>query len=147
LNFLHDIDPYFQDLPLAQRDSLRKRLSILLKGREEIIFAYLHGSFVTGIPFKDIDIALYVDIQRVAANQHQEYREQLSEELSNILHQIFDVSLMNNTPASFNLTIFKEGELLFSKDETLRTDLIEASSLSSMRDEAFSMQYLREIVF
>jgi predicted nucleotidyltransferase len=118
-----------------------------LESRKEIVFAYLHGSFIAGIPFRDIDLSLYVDINHILLGQHERYREQLSEELSNSLHQIFDVSLMNNTPASFNLTIFKEGELLFSKDETLRTDLIEASSLSSMRDEAFSMQYLREIVF
>lgn len=147
MNLLFDADPHFQDIPPAQRSSLQKHLTELLESRKEIVFAYLHGSFIAGIPFKDIDLSLYIDINHIPLGQHERYREQLSEELSNRFHHIFDVSLLNDTPDSFSLVIFKEGKLLFSRNETLRTDFIEACSLASVQDEALSMQYLREIVF
>ena len=75
------------------------------------------------------------------------YKDNLSEELSNMFHYIFDIRVMNNAPVSFNLPVFKEGYLLFSRDDVLRTDLMEACSLVSIQDDKISFQYLREIVF
>ncbi len=141
------MEPCFQRLSPDKKFAFQEELSACLGRRTEILFAYLHGSFALDIPFRDIDLSLYLDAASVPAARYEEYRERLSDELSNGFHQVFDVSILNETPDSFNLHVFKEGRLLFSRDDLLRTDLIEACSLASIKDEALSRQYLREIVF
>lgn len=141
------IEPCFQQLSLDKRIALREGLAAYLERRAEIVFAYLHGSFPLDIPFRDIDLSLYLDAASVPRFRYEEYRERLCDELSDSFHQVFDISILNVTPDSFSVHVFKEGKLLFSRDDVLRTDLIEACSLASIKDEALSRQYLREIVF
>jgi len=45
----------------AHTDDVRCRLREALEAREEIVFAYLHGSFAEGLPFRDVDVAIYLD--------------------------------------------------------------------------------------
>ncbi len=141
------LDHYYNDLLPDQRVSLKRELILLLSSRKEVIFAYLFGSFINGVPFKDIDLALFLDLKMVASDQIENYGERCSEDLGNIFRQIFDVSILNKAPASFVLNVLKKGELLFSKNDILRTNLIEECSLASIKDEAISLQYLKEIVF
>ena len=43
-----------------EREQLVQKLEPLLRAREEVVFAYLHGSFITEEAFRDVDLALYV---------------------------------------------------------------------------------------
>jgi uncharacterized protein len=43
-----------------EREQLVQKIVPLLRAREEVIFAYLHGSFITREAFRDVDLALYV---------------------------------------------------------------------------------------
>jgi hypothetical protein len=43
-----------------EREQLVQEIVPLLRAREEVIFAYLHGSFITREAFRDVDLALYV---------------------------------------------------------------------------------------
>lgn len=146
-SYIDSFDPYYNDLGRDQRANLKREVTLFLTNRREIIFAYLFGSFVDGIPFKDIDLALFLDTKLTPCEQAEEYAEQCSEDLAKSFKQVFDVSIMNRAPARFILSILKEGELLFSRDEILRTDLIEKCSLVSIQNEVISTQYLTEIVF
>lgn len=146
-SFHEGLDPYFNDLLPDQRIILKKGLGLFLSSRKEVIFAYLFGSFIDGIPFKDIDLALFLDPGMIAPDQMENYGERCSEDLADIFRQIFDVSILNDAPASFVLNVLKKGELLFSKDDRLRTNLIEECSIASIKDKAISFQYLKEIVF
>jgi predicted nucleotidyltransferase len=139
-------DPYFQELPQEQRIRLKKQLAASLAACQEILFAYIFGSFVDERYFRDIDVGLYLDPVRIPAAESEEYRERCSEKLADMFHLDFDVSIINNVPESFKLAVFLTGELLFSRDEALRTDMLESSSLTSLVDEAISMQSFREIV-
>jgi len=146
-SYIDRFDAYYNDLGPDQRANLKREVTLFLTNRREIILAYLFGSFVDGIAFKDIDLALFLDTKLTPSDQIEKYRDECSEELAKAFKQVFDVSIMNRAPARFILSILKEGELLFSRDEVLRTDLIENCSLASIQNEVISTQYLREIVF
>jgi predicted nucleotidyltransferase len=60
-------------------------LSNLLKKRDEIIFSYLHGSFIENSYFRDIDVAIFVNENHLLKNDILEYELSLSSELQSKL--------------------------------------------------------------
>jgi predicted nucleotidyltransferase len=107
-----------------EKTKVLEALKKTLAPRENIIFAYLFGSFAEGLEFHDIDIALFGK-ERLA----------LSDliELSNLLesHINYPVDLVDFQALSpgFQMEIFSKGYLLISKDDNLRTDFIETACL------------------
>ncbi|HII67643.1 MAG TPA: nucleotidyltransferase domain-containing protein, partial [Thermococcaceae archaeon] len=49
------------NLPSEDREKIKKRITDFLINRKEVLFAYIHGSFIENRPFRDIDVAIYVD--------------------------------------------------------------------------------------
>ena len=129
----------------------KKKVFNLLKDaffkKEEIIFAYVHGSFLDGLLFNDIDIALYLDSKKIQPKTNSDYCEQLNMELSELIGFVVDVHIMNHAPVGFQHSVFKHGQLLFSKDDELRSDLIEKTSMEYMDFYELSLQYIRDIVY
>ena len=140
-------DPYTHFLEPRERDQLRRGLVEKLQARKEILFAYVFGSFLSPFPFRDVDVAVYVDEQGVGGGAAPEFAETLCEELSSEWALVFDVVLLNRAPKSFQCRVFEEGKLLFTRDDNILTDMIEDVSLACIRDEAIAFQALREIVF
>jgi predicted nucleotidyltransferase len=134
----------------ALTDSKKKVCTVLINTllkKDEIIFAYLHGSFLDGFLFNDIDIALYLDDKKMPRKKNSDYCEQLSIELSGLIGNVADVHIMNRAPVGFQHSVFKHGALLFSKDDELRSDLIEKTSMESMDFYELSLEYIRDIVY
>lgn len=92
-----------QSLSSEEREKLINKIKNLLQQREDILFAYLFGSFAGGGPFRDIDIAIWGRAPFTLGALF-ELNELLEKEL------------------------FSRGILPFSRDEELRTDLIERCS-------------------
>ena len=44
----------------GEKVQLREKIKSFLESRREILFAYLHGTFIDGENFRDVDIAVYV---------------------------------------------------------------------------------------
>ena len=109
-------------------------MELLLK-RDEIIFAYLHGSFLEG-PFRDIDVAVYVD-----SETHPFYEEELEEELSNALGLPVDVRVLNEAPVTFRFRAIG-GLLLFSRDERIRCDF-EERTMREYHDYSYYLNIYR----
>ncbi len=42
-----------------EKKRLIERLGAGLQNRDEVVFAYLYGSFIEGLPFHDIDVGVY----------------------------------------------------------------------------------------
>lgn len=134
---------FFSNMPMQKRGQLIDGLRSYIETRSEIIYAYVFGSFPTGIPFQDIDVALYVNKQKVSArNLEEEYADHLSETFK----EIFDVVIINHVPNSLICSIFREGRLLFCKDDLLLSRFIESCSLDMLANESVSRESLREIV-
>ena len=123
-----------------QKKGIIDELTRLLREREEIIFAYLHGSFLTH-DFRDIDIAVYLK-----KDEDVLYEVELGVELEKILKFPVDVRVLNSAPLTFKFKVIKDGLLLFSRDERIRSDF-EALTISEYHDFSyFRRRYRREVL-
>ncbi len=110
---------------MNQRKTIIKKLRESLEKRNEIIFAYVHGSFAEGLSFRDIDLAVYVDEKAVASEEAIDYGLEISAitELETGLTPL-DIKVINYAPTGFRYYATK-GILLFSKDEETRCNFLE----------------------
>jgi len=126
-----------EELMLRRIDKVSKKAvkeairAVLKKKHEEILFAYLHGSFVKKDAFHDIDVAIY--LKRMPASVL-EYELQMETDLLEALRKyIVDVRVLNGAPLSFKYNVIKDGIVLLSKDDDkgqiLRRKLIKVSSV------------------
>jgi len=106
---------------MASPSEIRQYLNYLLKEQPEISFAYLHGSFVDGPAFHDLDVAVYLDSPQ---SDPFDYEMELSVELTRTLRLPVDIQVLNGAPLGFQRQVL-QGELLFARDEVQLTDFIE----------------------
>ncbi|MFA0731719.1 MAG: hypothetical protein LKKZDAJK_000081 [Candidatus Fervidibacter sp.] len=125
----------------AERALLMARLREGLLTRPEIVFAYLHGSFVTGRPFHDVDVAVWAE--GISKERAWDYETQLSIALTRALGVEVDVRLLNFAPIGFCLAA-ANGILLFSRDENLRCDFLERIGRIYMDFAWLAREMLRE---
>ena len=116
---------FIRPVPLRpeQRQKIVQCLRAILASYEDIVFAYIYGSFARGEPVRDLDVALYTTEGKdclFAADIAARLRRETGFEV--------DVTVMNHTPVALQFAILRDGLLLFSNDEALRTALIERVS-------------------
>jgi hypothetical protein len=125
-------------LGYSERKEVIGVIKRLLGRRDEIVFAYLHGSFLTG-SFRDVDVALYL---RERGDVFCEL--QFEAELEEAVRLPVDVRILNSAPLSFRFAVVKNGVLLFSRDEAVRSDF-EASTIAEYHDFGYyRRRYRRE---
>lgn len=117
-----------------QKDEVQRKITHVLNKREEVEFAYLHGSFLEG-EFHDIDIALYLR-KRMDEKEVLKYELSLEREVENIVNLPVDVRVLNHAPLSFRFNVIKNGLLLLSRDEELRCDF-ECLTIAEHHDFSF----------
>jgi predicted nucleotidyltransferase len=123
------------------REEIVQRLRQLLEARPEISFAYLHGSFIDGVAYHDVDVALYLD---PPAADPFDYEMALSVKLTRALHLPVDVHLLNSAPLGFQHQVFR-GELLFARNEEMLTDFIEHVAWEYMQFSHYLREYLEAV--
>ena len=106
-------------------EEVYRKLKESIEKRKEIIFAYIHGSFIELTKFRDIDIAVYVNESLVPRDEALEYVLEISA-LTEFETGIMplDIKILNYASIGFKYHATK-GTLLFSKDEDKRTDFLE----------------------
>src|SRR5438552_6137585 len=94
------------------RQRIAQRVRSLLASSEDIVFAYIYGSFAREESVRDLDVALYTTEDKdflftvdVAAILKRETGFEV------------DVSVMNQAPVALQFAILRDGLLLFSRDE------------------------------
>jgi predicted nucleotidyltransferase len=131
---------------MEQRAGLRRRVQIGLESRQEIIFAYLYGSFLDeNLPYHDIDIAVYLDPTWALERDLFEYEMTLSVDLTLALHVPVDVRVLNEAPLGFQHSVLHRGEVLFSRSDERLTDFIEQVGLAYMDFSYYVREYLQEV--
>ena len=117
----------------AEREAILNTLQRALEVRPEVVFAYVHGSFLEDRPFHDIDLAVYLDPVDVDEQEMSlfvlDLAFALEESLSQspgqtAVHLPLDVRALNRAPQGFCYQVCR-GKLLFSRDEALRTQWVE----------------------
>ncbi|MBW1717855.1 MAG: nucleotidyltransferase domain-containing protein [Deltaproteobacteria bacterium] len=92
--------------------------------KHPVLFAYLYGSYATGLvhPFSDLDIGIYVE--RISIRQCLELELSLALEIDEKLGSgvACEVRIINNLPLVLTGKIITEGMLIFSRNETIRVD-------------------------
>ena len=127
------------------RAALVETLQRLIECRQEIQWAYLHGSFLEGGPYRDVDIAVWVDPTAAGPRGWRWYEVDLATTLELRLHQPVDIRVLNDAPLAFRYHALK-GQLLLVRDW---------EGLNEMRARTwddycdflpFARQYLREVL-
>ncbi|MBC8232462.1 nucleotidyltransferase domain-containing protein [bacterium] len=103
---------------------------------EEIVFAYLHGSFLDKGDFADVDIALFLDSAKVPKEDAISYELEKAVQLSRQVGLEIDVRVLNYAPLGFQFNVTK-GRLLLTKDERLHQEFVECVWLEYMDFAAF----------
>ena len=129
----------------AHTDGVRYRLREALAARAEICFAYLHGSFAEGLPFHDVDVAVYLHPALARSTDIFDYEMSLSVELTRTFRFLVDVHVLNGAPLGFQHSVL-QGEVLLVHDEDELTDFIERVSLEYMDFAYLGRRYLLEVL-
>jgi uncharacterized protein len=92
--------------------------------RNQILFAYLYGSYATELvhPFSDLDIGIY--IENVPANKHLELELSISLDIDIYMggDVVSEVRIINKLPLTMIGEIITEGILIYSRNEVVRVD-------------------------
>lgn len=108
-------------LSQAERQLFERRLAELLRHRDEIVFAYLYGSFAENLPFHDIDLGIYT--LGIKQGESTSYSLALSQGLSKEVQVPVDVRVLNFAPVSFVYHAIR-GHLIFDRNEELRAHIV-----------------------
>ena len=98
----------------AVLDTLRERL----ERRPEILEAYLFGSYARGeaMPHSDIDIAVYVDRERLPPAPWGYAAEITTDLMAGLGRNDIDVVVLNDAPPLLYHRVLRDGERLLSRD-------------------------------
>ena len=109
---------------ISERVRRGKAAQILtrLKGRADISFAYIYGSFVEGLPFHDIDVGIF--LSHPAEEGAIAYMLDLSQSLSLETQLPVDVRVINDAPVTFMYSVM-QGVLILCRDEEMHSCFVE----------------------
>ena len=127
----------------------RKFVSGLQKALAEddrIVFAYLHGSFLDGDKFNDVDIALYLDENEFLKIVAADFEIALSLRVEKSLGLPVDVKILNHAPLSFRYHATR-GYLLFCRNDSTWEEFLCRTWGEYFDFKPVSDIYLKEIFF
>lgn len=136
--------PYrYLRLRTSEREAAVEKIHHALAQRSDVSFAYVHGSFLSEEPFRDIDVAVWLSGKppsplEAELDLEMELHQALGESLP------VDVRLLHTAPLSFCYSVIRNGRPVFTRDEGARARFVEIT-LSRYFDFApFHKRYLEE---
>ena len=131
-------------LEKIKRDQIVQEITDLLSAEEQIVFAYLHGSFQEGLPFRDIDLAVF--ITENLPKEQLDYELKLEEKIEHDIKLPVDLKVINNAPPTFCYMVIKKGRELLVRDDSKRVEF-EVATLNRYFDILpFRQRYLKELI-
>jgi predicted nucleotidyltransferase len=129
----------------AEQTRLVEELRRQLEQRPGIAFACLHGSFRSGGPYRDIDVAVWLDPEVLRDRGGWRYALDLSVDLELALGVPIDVQVLNEAPLAFRYHALA-GQPLLVRDQDLLDDLRARTWDSYFDFLPFARQYLRDVL-
>lgn len=123
----------------VKKEKIKEKITYLLKRRKEIVFSYIHGSFLEG-DFRDVDIAVYLKGEENSLP----YELSMERTIEDAIGFPADVRVLNHAPLSFRFNVIKNGSLLFSRNERIRCDFESLSIVEYHEFDYFRNIYRRE---
>jgi len=106
-----------------ERGRIGKFLGRLLGKENGIFFAYLHGSFTEGGPFRDIDVAVFVDEKAIPKERALDFEMSTSIKLEKEVKLPIDLKIINYAPLGFQY-YSTAGPLIMCNEDDLRVDFL-----------------------
>lgn len=106
----------------ADRGRVTRTLVAALEAEADLEFAWLHGSFLGGGGFHDVDVGVHL---HAAADVCSRRALDLGLRLDRGIGFPVDVRVLNDAPVTFLFHVFREGRLLFSRNDERLADLME----------------------
>jgi hypothetical protein len=135
----------YYSLSDTEKMEVLKKISAFLSQQAEIVFAFLYGSFLREKFFRDIDIGTFV--KSIDPEEYFNFENsqayQLEQKLGFLLPM--EVKIINQAPISFRFEVIR-GTLLFSRDEALQADFMEATARKYLDMGPVRRHYLREAI-
>jgi predicted nucleotidyltransferase len=128
---------------LEARRQLAAAVRTRLEARPEVLFAYLHGSFAGDDPYRDVDLAVWLDDKRVPRPGWTRYALDLATQLQPALPARLDVQVLNGASLGFRYHAMR-GRLLFARDPDAEAELRARTWDDYFDFEPFARAYLRE---
>lgn len=122
---------------------MSRELQRELEARPEVTLAVLHGSFPEGAAYRDIDVAIWLDPDRLARDGRFRYALDLSIHLQRQLGRPIDVRVLNDAPLAFRYHALR-GRPLVVRDEQFLDELRARTWDDYFDFQPFARQYLRE---
>ncbi len=110
-----------------RRREIRERLASALEDDPGVSFAYLYGSFVEPLPFRDVDVAVWVRPELLAGRSPMDYELDLGARLQRLLRVLLDVRVVNAAPLSFLYHVLR-GRLVLCRDEAVLAEVVERTA-------------------
>ncbi len=131
-------------LSSKEKEHLIKRIAGVLQSREDILFAYIFGSFSSGQSFNDIDIGVFIPYGKMQSPLELEL--EIERELDDALRIPADVRIINNSPLSFSYNVLKSGTVIVDNNSSLRADFEGLICKKYFDYKHIRDEYLREII-
>lgn len=126
----------------------KKQIEAILKeeltSRQEISFAYLHGSFLMDLPCGDVDVALYLEEGFITTN-HWEYEAELAMLLDRKLGLPVDIITLNSAPVTLRYHATR-GKVLVSNNELARFTFLEKTWQEYFDYQPLLKSYLNDLL-
>jgi len=123
---------------------IEEKIKGALEKHKEILFAYIHGSFVEGDDFHDVDMAIYLESEPASVL---EYELQMETELrKEVGKYIFDVRVLNTAPLSFKYNVIKNGTILLCRNKDKRSNFQESTVSAYLDFLPYRNIYLQETI-
>ena len=132
-------------------EEIKGLLTQTLQRQPEIMFAYLHGSILSSVIARDIDVAVFLYPEayiRLAENGELSIglAIPLEMELEKHLSRKVDVQVLNNAPLSFKYRIVTQGLVIVDKVSNTRCDFEYLSRVEYFDFRPRRKEYLQEVM-
>lgn len=136
---------------IIKKAAIKNRIKQVLEVRDEVLFAYIHGSILYSDNPKDIDLAVFLNPKKydeLAHNGEQSigFAIPLEIEMEMHLNQKVDLQILNKAPLSFRHSVITHGDVIIDKDSGLRCDFEYLSRVEYFDFRPKRELYLREVM-
>jgi predicted nucleotidyltransferase len=132
-------------MPADARARVSADLRRALDARPEVSSACLHGSFAAGGPFRDVDVAVWLEPAALGESGGWQYASTLAQDLERATGVPVDVQVLNDAPLGFRYHALR-GEPLLVRDWDFFDDLRARTWDDYFDFRPFARQYLREVL-
>lgn len=113
-----------------------------LSKHPDIVFAYLHGSFITVDKFRDIDVACYLhELPPLPLQVELQLENELGSEVKKFP---VDVRMLNSAPLSFRYHVIKNGLPVLVRDDDARCNFVNLTFRHYFDFAPFRKRYVKE---